>query len=115
MSLKCNFLSPAYSFLTFVLFQGSHEVWQIWSFFSLEKLPGKYDFFGLLVWKNKMIFQTWSFDVHFHNILFKIDNCFTSIVLAIIVPVFDLGMLFAKVKSGKGLSDLNNFIKCDWS
>jgi len=34
--------------------------------------------------------------MHFHNILFKIDN-FTFIVLTIIVPVVDLGMSFGKV------------------
>jgi len=32
----------------------------------------------------------------------KIDN-FTFIVLTIIVPLFDLGMSFGKVKSGKSL------------
>jgi len=42
--------------------------------------------------------------MHFHNILLKIDN-FTFIVLTIIIimPVFYLGMLFEKVKSGKSL------------
>jgi len=35
--------------------------------------------------------------MHFHNILFKIDN-FIFIVLTIIVPVFNLGMTFRKVK-----------------
>jgi len=29
--------------------------------------------FGLLVWKKKIIFHTWSFDIHFHDILLKID------------------------------------------
>jgi len=28
---------------------------------------------GLLVWKKKIIFQTWSFYIHFHNILSEID------------------------------------------
>jgi len=59
---------------------------------SLEKKI----FFGLLVWKKKIIFQTWFFDMHFHNILFKIDH-FNLIVLTIIVPVFDLGVSFGKV------------------
>ena len=45
----------------------------------------------------KLFFQTRSFLMHFHNILFKIDN-FTFIVLTVIVPVFDLGMSFGKVK-----------------
>jgi len=42
------------------------------------------NFADLIVWHN------------FHNILLKIDN-FTLIVLTIIVPVFDLGMLLGKV------------------
>ena len=56
----------------------------------------KNNFYGLLVWKKKLIFQTRSFDMHFHNISFQIDN-FTFIVLTIIVPVFDQGMSFGKV------------------
>jgi len=39
--------------------------------------------------------------MHFGNTLFKIDNNFTLIVLTIIVPAFDLGTSFGKVKSGK--------------
>jgi len=30
-------------------------------------------FFGLLVWKKEIIFEIWSFNIHFHNILFNID------------------------------------------
>jgi len=44
----------------------------------------------------KVILQTWSFHMHFHDILFEVDN-FTSIILAIIGPVSDLGMSFRKV------------------
>ena len=47
-----------------------------------------------------MIFQTPSFDIHFNVILFKIDS-FTFIELTIIMPVFDLGMSFEKVRCGK--------------
>jgi len=60
------------------------------------------NFFGLLVWKKKIIIQTWSFDIHFHNISFKTDN-FAFIVLTIIVPVFNLAMdmSFRKVQAWK--------------
>jgi len=68
---------------------------KIWSISALEK-----NSFGLLVWKKKIIFQTWFFDMDFHNILFKIDN-FTFIVLTIIVSFFHLGMSFEKRKPGK--------------
>jgi len=67
---------------------------------SLEK------FFDLVVWKKKIIFQIRSFDMQFHNILIKMDNNFTFIMLTIIVPVFDLGMWFGKVKSGNIYSKL---------
>jgi len=62
-------------------------------YISLVFQPRKY-FFGLLAWK-KVIFQASSLDMHFHNILFKIDNS-TFIVLPIIVLVFDLSMSFRK-------------------
>ena len=74
------------------------ESWKVWenvySFSSLEKLEIIY--FCLLVWKKKIIFQTWLFDMHFHKNSFKITN-FTFIVLTIIMPVFYLGMPFKKV------------------
>jgi len=82
---------------------------------SLEKYGKKFDhfpvwknnFLGLLVWKNEILFQTWSFDMHSDNIysdfFYKIDNNFIFTVLTIVVPVFDLGMSFGKVTSGKGL------------
>ena len=53
---------------------------------SLEKF-----YFGLLIRKKKLIFQTWSFGMHFHNILLKIEN-FAFIVLTVIVPAVNLGM-----------------------
>jgi len=34
----------------------------------------------------------------------------TFIVLSIMVPIFDHGMSFAKVKSGKGLEKVWNFV-----
>jgi len=47
---------------------GFHGVWK-----KIGHFPGK-KIFGLLVWKKEIIFQTWSFAIHFHNILFKIDK-----------------------------------------
>ena len=44
------------------------ESWKVWSFSSL-KISGK-NFFGLLVWKKKVIFQSWSFDMRSDNVLF---------------------------------------------
>jgi len=41
---------------------------KLWSFSSLEKV-----FFGLLVWKKKIIFQTCIFGMHLHNISLNID------------------------------------------
>ena len=68
-------------------------------------------FFVLLIWKRKIIFQTWSFDLHFHNIFIKFDN-FTLIMLTFIVPVFDLGMSFGKFKSGNLYSKLRSKPVC---
>jgi len=65
---------------------------------SLEKYVKKC--FGLLVWKKKINFQTSSFDIHFHNILFKM-NIILLISCYVIVPVFDLSRSFGNVKSGK--------------
>jgi len=45
--------------------------------------------------KNGNFFCSFGFEIWF-----KVDD-FTSIVLTIIVPVFDLGMSFGNVKSGK--------------
>jgi len=56
--------------------------------------------FSLLVWKKKVIFPAWYFNMHFRNTSFNAGN-FTSIAFTIPVPVFDLGISFGKVKSGK--------------
>jgi len=85
--------------------QGSYGVLKsmekIWSFSSLETF-----FFGLLVWKQKIIFQTCIYGMHLHKHFVKYWFHFTSIVLTIIVPVFDLGMSFEKFKSGYLYSEL---------
>ena len=67
-----------------MLEQGSYVVWK--------------KIFGLLVWKKKMIFRTYSFDMCYHNIYSRL-LILLFIVLPIIVPVFDLDMSFGKDSS----------------
>jgi len=64
--------------------------------------PGKVwkKIFGLLCIGIRKYFQDLIFDMHC-DIFDKIDNFLTFILLTIIVPVFDLGMSFGKIKPGK--------------
>jgi len=61
--------------------------------------------------EKKLIFQTCFFDMHLHNVSLNIGH-FTFIVLTIIVPVFDLGMTFKKLKSGNLYPKLRRNFKC---
>jgi len=70
------------------------------------------NFFFLLVWKTEIIFQTWSFDMHSDNfilillmrLIIWLSSCW---ILQCMRFVFDLGIPFGKVKSGKLHSKLH--------
>jgi len=66
---------------------------------SLESMENCFIFHPGKVWKNFIGLLT-SFDLQFHNILFKI-NKFTSIVSTVIVPEVDLCMSIEKVNPEK--------------
>ena len=73
------------------------------------------------MWKKKIIFQTWSVDMHFHNIWFKIYN-FIFTVLTITVPVFFLATVIrtfekvsARKKSGNLFSKLRKNPMSAWA